>query len=419
LRLKGKSSPGQRSSRLSWEDLVSGCIKCGSCLSVCPIYLETGRESLVARGKLALLSNFNSKELPADKDLYDLLSYCLLCGACAENCASGVRADDLIQQGRSLLIEKAGAANWKKFLAGSLMPFPERLKFFRTGQGLLFKKIPEDRGLKLRFSSDPRIWPAMAAPFFLDQKFPSHIIQKEISKPRLGFFVGCTTNYVYPEVGEAVLKLLDPFGKVILPKDQTCCGLPAFSMGDIKTARDLARRNVLAFSREPMDSILIACASCATHIIKDYPELLAEETDLRTETESFLNRVEELSRYLCQKDLSGIAPKERRTLSVAFHDPCHAKRKLKLTKEPRELLRSVPGLSLVELKGRCCGHGGLFSLSHPEDSQKILGHPLGDLDECRAEVLATSCMACLMQFKLGVQRTGRNVKVKHWAELMV
>ncbi|MFH0787207.1 MAG: (Fe-S)-binding protein [Pseudomonadota bacterium] len=402
---------------MSWEEEVSTCIKCGSCLSVCPIYLETGQETLVARGKLALLAANFSNLLSADRQLYELLSNCLLCGACAENCAGGVRADDLIQKGRSLLMGKAGPGFWKKLLAREILPFPERLKILEKGQKLLFKKIPEERGLKLRFSSDPRTWPALTQPFFLDRKdLPAP--PPEASSRLIGFFVGCSTNYLYPEVGEATLKLLRPMGNIILPRQQTCCGLPAFALGDMKTARDLARRNVLAFSEDRLEAIAVACSSCASHIKTAYQELLAEETALEPKVQTFIRKVEELSRFISKRDLT-LAPITSPQI-VAFHDPCHAKRKLKIANEPRELLRSRPGLSLVELKGnRCCGHGGLFNLSHPEISQKILEHPLTDLDHSGAEVLVTSCMACLMQFKLGVQRTGRKVKIKHWAELMV
>jgi len=373
----------------------------------------------VARGKLALLSAKLSDQLSADHQLFELLSNCLLCGACTENCAGRVKADDLIQQGRSLLIEKIGAAKGKKFLARELMPFPERLKILRAGQNLLFKKIPSERGLRLRFSSDPRIWPALVQPFFLDRK-DLPVSSGSTHSIKIGFFVGCTTNYLYPEVGEATLKLLSPKGNLILPKEQTCCGLPAFALGDLKTARDLARKNVLAFSQESLDSIVVACSSCATHLKMAYGELLQEEADLQPKVQAFLRKVEELSRFLKKDEISLPLSDSRPGQIVAFHDPCHAKRKLKITQEPRELLKGVPGLSLVELKGnRCCGHGGLFSLSHPELSQKILDHPLNDLDHSQAEVISTSCMACLMQYKLGVQRTVRKVQVKHWAELMV
>ena len=233
--------------------------------------------------------------------------------------------------------------------------------------------------------------------------------------------MGCSTNFLYPEVGEATVKLLSPIGTVTIPAQQTCCGLPAFALGDMKTARDLARKNVLAFSEDRLDAIVVSCSSCATHIKMAYSELLAGESALRPKLEDLIQKVEELSQFISKR--SSDLPISHPPLSpqtVAFHDPCHAKRKLKITKEPRELLKSLPGLSLVELKGnRCCGHGGLFNLSHPDLSQKILEHPLTDLDSSGAEVITTSCMACLMQFKLGVQRTGRKVKVKHWAELMV
>ena len=382
----------------------------------------------MARGKLSLLSGFLSKSLPADKELVHLLSNCLLCGACAENCPSGVKADDLIQQGRSLLITKVGTAKWKNFLARAILPFPKRLKILRAGQDLLFKNIPNERGLKLRLSSDPRIWPAIAQPFFLDRNLTLGNFQRSHSL-NIGYFVGCTTNYLYPEVGQAVLKLLGPLGVVTLPSEQTCCGLPAFSLGDIQTARELARRNVLAFSQAPMDTVVVSCSSCATHIKMTYPGLLAGETDIQPKVQNFIQKVEELSQFITKKGSllpisggrEGVGVNGGQgSLKVAFHDPCHAKRKLRITQEPRELLRSVPGLSLVELKSnRCCGHGGLFNLSHPEVSQKILEHPLTELDNTGADQITTSCMACLMQFKSGVQRTGRKVQVKHWAELMV
>jgi glycolate oxidase iron-sulfur subunit len=402
-----------------WEEKVSLCIKCGSCQSVCPVYLETSQETLVARGKMALLAGYFSDALPADKKLYELLSNCLLCGACAENCPSGVKADDLIQQGRSLLIEKVGAAKGKRILAKDFLPFPDRLKTLRLGQNLLFKKIPKESGLKLRFVHNPKTWPALAQPFFLDRKdIPTR--SDQLPALNIGYFVGCTTNYLYPEIGEASLKLISPLGKVILPAGQTCCGLPAFGLGDTKTARDLARKNVLAFSEVPLDAVVVACSSCASHIKLEYPRLLADDAALMPEVQNFVQKVEELSQFLISQGIPSSLGRSHHPQTVAFHDPCHAKRGLKIFKEPRKLLSSVSGLTLVELEGhRCCGHGGLFSLSHPELSQKILDHPLTALDQSGADVITTSCMACLMQFKAGVQRTKKKVEVKHWTELMV
>jgi glycolate oxidase iron-sulfur subunit len=381
--------------------------------------LETSQETLVARGKMALLSGYLSDSLPADQRLYELLSHCLLCGACTENCPSGVKADDLIQQGRSVVIEKVGTAKWKKFFAREILPFPNRLKTFRRGQRLLFKKVPDERGLKLRLASDPRTWPALAQPFFLDRK-TVHINKNPAPSFKIGYFVGCTTNYLFPEVGEATLKLISPMGKVILPAKQTCCGLPAFSLGDINTARELARENVLAFSDGQLDAIVVACSSCAAQIKTEYTSLLADDTALMPKVKDFVLKVEELSQFLAKKDFNPTPTHSSPTQAVAFHDPCHAKRKLKIFNEPRKLLNAIPGLSLVELEGnRCCGHGGLFNLSHPSLSQKILEHPLTALDRSNAKVITTSCMACLIQFKSGVQRTGRKVQVKHWTELMV
>ncbi|MBI4765752.1 MAG: (Fe-S)-binding protein, partial [Deltaproteobacteria bacterium] len=290
-----------------WEEKVSQCIKCGSCQSVCPVYLETSQETLVARGKMALLAGYFSEALPADKKLYELLSNCLLCGACAENCPSGVKADDLIQQGRSLLIEKVGAAKGKRILDKNFLPFPDRLKTLRQGQNLLFKKIPKERGLKLRFFSNPKTWPALAKPFFLDRK-DLPIQSDPLPALNIGYFVGCTTNYLYPEIGAATMKLISPIGKVTLPADQTCCGLPAFGLGDTRTARDLARKNVLAFSEGRLDTIVVACSSCAAHIKLEYPRLLADDTILMSKVQDFVQKTEELSQFLSKTSFPSPRP---------------------------------------------------------------------------------------------------------------
>lgn len=407
-----------------WKKEVSQCVKCGSCLSVCPVYRETGREPLAARGKLSLLADYLSGLLPGDREIYHLLSNCLLCGACAENCPSGVAADELIQKGRTLLLEKTGAARWKKFLAGQLLPHPERIQKLSKGQGLLFKKIPEERGIRLRFVKDSRIWPELADPFFLDRKVPAATRPRTPSR-RIGYFVGCLTNYLYPEIGRAVQELLSPMGEVVVPRNQTCCGLPAFALGDIKTARELARQNILAFREEQVAAVVVSCSSCAGHLKLTYPQLLAGEPILRDEGFDLIGKVRELSQFLVSFKQDRSSEKEteelseERALRILFHDPCHAKRKLHIAREPRMLLAARPGLALIEPEvQQCCGHGGLFHLSHPDLSQKILERPLGAFDRPGIEVITTSCMACLMQFKEGALRRGEKVLVKHWAELM-
>jgi glycolate oxidase iron-sulfur subunit len=381
--------------------------------------METGQEPLTARGKLALISGCFSDSLPLNNRLYEILSNCLLCGACGEHCPAGVKAEDLIRQARSLAVEKVGAAKWKRILAKEILPFPERMKMIRRSQHLLFKKIPENRGLRLRFFSGSEPLPTLTHPFFLDREIPI-FSPRTGSVKNIGFFVGCTINYIHPEVGEAALKLIRPLGNPILPGNQTCCGLPAFSLGDWETARHLARKNVLAFTENRVEAVVVACTSCAAHLKSAYMDLLAQDTALLPKVNEFVSQIKELSQFLINKE--AILP-ARETLThqrVAFHDPCHAKRELKISEEPRNLLRSIAGLSLIELKEqRCCGHGGLFNLSHPDLSRKILTHPLNQLEQSGADMLVTSCMACLMHLKNGSSSRERKVPVKHWAELLV
>jgi glycolate oxidase iron-sulfur subunit len=360
--------------------------------------------------------------LAAGPEIYRLLTACLLCGACSENCPNGVAADDLIRQGRSLFIQKAGLEKWKKILAGHILPNSKAMKALSITQGLLFKKIPDDRGLKLRLLNNPRIWPGLAQPFFLERHRPSALQE---GPARIGYFVGCSANYLYPEVAEATWDLLDPRGPVFLPADQTCCGLPSFSLGDRETARELARKNILAFAKAPVEAIVVSCSSCASHLKLVYPALFEKDPQFLPQVRSFSEKVEELSRFLLPfkpglhqgRDPDPKAVRDPRR--VIFHDPCHARRKLKITTEPRQILAEQPGLSLMESRtSSCCGHGGLFHLSHPHLSEKICETPLSDYLASGADVIATSCMACLMQFKERTLRAPGKPEVKHWAELI-
>jgi len=403
-----------------WKEKIKACVKCGTCLPVCPIYRETEREPLSARGKLALLDALLDQRFQEDRLFYDLLANCLLCGACAEQCPGGVKADALILEGRNRILNRVGAAGARRLLAKEILPFPERMKAIRLGQDWIWRQIPKDRGLLLRLFPAASSLPLLEKPFFLERSRvlpgPSPSIGGSKS---LGLFVGCSINYFHPPVGEAVYRLLSPLGRIVLPKDQTCCGLPAFTLGDLETARRLAKQNVLAFAEDRTEAVVVPCSSCAAHILTEYPRLLEKEPDLQEELVDFLKKTEELSRFLVREGFTPSPPLDASPLRVVFHDPCHGRRKLHIRDEPRRLLLSRTGLSLSERKEqRCCGAGGLFRLSHPDLSRKIGGRSYQDLEASDAQVLATSCMACLMQLESLASEQKNGWTVKHWAELL-
>src|SRR5271157_3845110 len=198
------------------------------------------------------------------------------------------------------------------------------------------------------------------------------------SQPRVGLFVTCLVDIIRPSVGFAAVKLLEDAGcKVIVPS-QTCCGQPAFNSGDRATAAALARQAIEAF--EDCDYVVAPSGSCGGMLIRHYPDLFAGEPDMAARAERFAGKTHELVSFLT--DVLGL---ERVTArfdgTVAYHDSCAGLRELGVKGQPRRLLQSVEGLTLVELDEAetCCGFGGLFAAKYGELSNAIVSRKADDI----------------------------------------
>ncbi|MDP3028171.1 MAG: (Fe-S)-binding protein [Deltaproteobacteria bacterium] len=404
------------------------CNKCGTCMSVCPVYQVTGMEAYSPRGKLSLIEANREGRLPFSDRFAELLSYCLLCGACSNACPAGVNADASIQEARARLVEEKGLPAGKRCFFHYLLDSEHLLPFILKGgsliQSLLCKRIPEDSGLHCRFPISllaGRSWlPSLASPFFLENDLP-----EETSAPaRAAYFAGCVTNYLFPNVGKAILNIFDFLGEPIyVPNKQKCCGFPAFAAGDKETARSLARANISAFMDGRVDYIITACASCSSHLRFNYPKLLADDPVFAEKAAEFSAKVIDISAFLFHKkcfsrQLSALTSKKN-SLKVTYHDPCHFRFREKIFQEPRLLIKSLPGVDFCEPAGgaACCGHGGLFSITHYDISQRILDRRMAALKEVGADILVTSCMGCLLQWKEGLSRHGINARAVHLVEL--
>lgn len=412
------------------------CVKCGNCLAQCPVYLETLEEPLAARGKMALVESLKEDDPEFTKRYYKIFSQCLLCGTCAENCPNGVCGDEIIREARALLVEKKGLtlpkkAIFKYFLdTDRLMPLV--LKAGASLQHLFLEKIPEESGLRLRFPmpfvDSKRFIPGLAPDPFLDIR--SGWIRAEKETMRVGLFVGCVSNYMFPRVAQSAVDLFVRNGiSVYIPKEQKCCGLPAFGSGDDETPRSIARKNIEAFAGENLDQIVAHCASCAAMLKLDYPLLFGQDDPFRTKALAFSEKVSDVSLFLAKvlgrptadqrpQTADGRPPTQR--LRVTYHDPCHLRRKLGIFKEPRDLLKSTPGLEYVEMKdaNRCCGQGGSFNVANYDLSLKILDRKTKAIEESEAEVVTTTCSGCMLQLMDGIHQAGLKKEVRHLVEVI-
>jgi len=413
---------------LQWQQLekeVIRCIKCGACQTVCPIFKELEAESTVARGKVNLIKAVINGDVEPNENFSERMSWCLACKACVENCPSGVKVDQLVIGARQKLVEDNGLPLLKKLIfrfgLRNRRLFDLGLSMGSVFQKVLFRSAPNGQGMlpRLPMGLDKRrVLTPLAAKNFTG-RCPEKVLVPEARKT-VAFFTGCMINYVNPEIGDAVVKLLKNNGNnIIIPKGQHCCGTPAYVNGDMATARELARATVNVFSDLKVDAIITACGSCGLALRKEYLEIFHDEPEYLKKAEKIAAKTLDITEYLVQTGLQGKLSKVDKT--VTYHESCHLGRGLKVRKQPRDLLKSVPGIQLKEMQdpGRCCGAAGSFSLSHYDLSMKINKHKTDDIINSGAQVLVTGCAACMMHIKDGLnQNNGSHIKVMHTAELL-
>jgi len=403
---------------------ASRCVKCGRCLSVCPVYRETSREQGVARGKLSLIESQGDKELKrASKKFKKIISLCLLCGACAENCPNLVEGDTIIQKARGALFSTKYPALPLKLMLQHILTSPKKMdKLFKTGkllQPLFLKKIPSESGLHLRFPfssrKEKRVVPNIAKEPFLKK----YSREKAPAKTDVALFVGCVGNYLFPNIPEAAIEIFNQLNLSIqIPPEQACCGLMAFGIGMDEVDVKLAKRNIEAFEKTGSLPIVVPCSSCSAHL-KHYPNLF-EDGEWKERAKRFSQRVKDSSEFLAGKFY---APKGKTNATfsrLTFHDPCHLRRKQGIFEAPRRLLKSLPGVEFIETgnENLCCGSGGSFNVSHYDLSKKIFQRRIKPIDEKKVDTVVTSCMGCFLQFLDGLYQEGKGIRVKHLVEIL-
>ncbi|HZV81189.1 MAG TPA: (Fe-S)-binding protein, partial [Geobacteraceae bacterium] len=357
---------------------------------------------------------------------YAAMSKCLLCGSCVEKCPNDVPTDEIVMIARESLARQRGlttfhAAVGRVIRNRSLMKFGAAAA--RVLGPLFFRKVPETSGLRLRFpmpfvGGKRHIPPITKKPFL--ERHPE-VINGEPGKPRIVFFVGCMTNFCYPQVGEATLALFRHLGcTVIIPKNQQCCGLPGMSGGDLDTVRGLAEKNLAELERYDADYIMTACATCGGALHKFYPNLVGKRhPELAARLQAIAAKTVDAAQLL-QK--LGLNPEETGAggdVRITYHDPCHLRTRA-ITKQPRELLTGTPGVELTEMEGadRCCGLGGTFNVYHYDTSMQINAAKSEAIIRTGATAVVTGCPGCMMQLSDGLKQRGSAVKVVHTVEVL-
>jgi glycolate oxidase iron-sulfur subunit len=259
--------------------------------------------------------------------------------------------------------------------------------------------------------------PSIAKPFLRGER--AQVPAPATVKHRIGYFVSCGLSFQFPEVVEATLRVLARNGCEITVLNNTCCGRPAHSYGDLDAARDIARKNVdrLAPAMK-LDAIVSECGSCSAHL-KDYGDLLKGDLAHAQKAAALSKKIQSFSEFLVGIGANGSLG----TLSgtVTYHDPCHlSNRFAKITAQPRKLLKSVPGMTYQELPEAdwCCGAAGSYTFLHHEEATGVLDRKMGNVEKTGAAILATECPACMMHLGYGARRKGLPVEVRHVSQIL-
>jgi len=409
------------------DDQLVNCMHCGMCQAVCPLFQQTGKETDVTRGKLALLDGLASQILHDPKGVDEILNRCLLCGTCQSNCPSGVRVIDIFLEARAIMTGYFGLSPIKKVIFRGMLSNP---KFFNTltsisskFQGIFTKKVDALLGSSCaRFNApviaDRHFNSLATTPF--RKIFPQLDTPAGKSRLRVAFFPGCVVDKMFPRIGEAIIKILDKKEVgIFLPPGQACCGIPVLTSGDRQTFDHLIEMNLKLFADQKFDYLVTPCASCTATIRELWPHLYGGSRENLPDIAALGKKTRDITEFLTDLcPASEHQPAEGEDGPITYHDPCHLKNSLGITAQPRSLIKAA-GRTLIEMNeaGTCCGCGGSFNVAHYELSKKIGNRKADNIIASGAKTVATSCPACMMQMTDMLSRRDKGIKVRHVVEL--
>lgn len=411
------------------EKYIDQCMKCGFCTFFCPVYQEERVETSVARGKNYLAKLALRGEQQFTDELGKIIGKCLLCKRCVANCPAKAQIDRVVVGARAQMVKNKGLGFIKNLVFRKVMAnrkaFGNYVRLARAFQWLLPKTEGKIRHLPdfLKALGQGRNIPEIAKVFLRD-------IVKEVNKPqdgkepkmRVGFFMGCATDFVYPELGLKVIDFLTKRGiEVIVPKGQSCCGAAIYFSGDFETGRMLADENVKAF--KDVDYIVTACGTCSS-TLKDYQKYLPDNEEQQKRYEAFEKKVKDSTEFVI--DVMKIPPEEFKLKKefegkvATWHDPCHLVRYQDIKDQPRAILKGLKGLKYVEMPNAdlCCGMGGSFSVYHYDITKKIAGKKMDGIKATGADIVVTACPGCMINLIDNVLQNKMPQKVYHLLELV-
>jgi len=413
--------------RPTWED-YSKCIHCGLCLNACPTYRLLGVEPDSPRGRIHQMILVEEGRLKLGDSFVRHIDLCLDCRACETACPSGVQYGKLVEAARAQIEQHHRRPLFSRLLRSlglrHLLPYPRRLalvarllRFYqRSGAQTLVRRSGLLRWLG-KLGAAEKFLPRIDDRFFFSQLGRVFPAEGE-RRARVAFFAGCMQQVAFTQLNQTTIRVLQKNGcDVIIPAGQICCGALHVHAGVRDVARRLARQNLDAFAIDDFDAIVTNTAGCGS-TLKEYDQLFPDDEKAKQKAEQFQDKMRDVTEFLAAL---GLRPPEKEVrLRVTCQDSCHLLHGQKVRHAPRELLRAIPGIELVEMKlaDQCCGSAGIYNLLHPEVAGELLAEKMGHARATGADVIVTANPGCILQLRAGVEEFGTGQQVLHVVELL-
>lgn len=402
-------------------DLISDCVHCGFCLTTCPTYRLWGEEMDSPRGRIHLMKLGREGE-PMTNAMVEHVDACLGCMACVTSCPSGVQYDRLIEQTRAQVERNHERPRRERLLREAiftLFPYPKRLRWARlpivATQRTGLSRLMRRSGLLQRISPQLAAMESLAPQLEARTQVPERTPAQGERRAVVGMLTGCVQREFFPGVNAATARVLSAEGcEVVAPTRQGCCGALSAHVGREEEAQDFARRLIDTFEEARVEHVVVNSAGCGS-AMKDYVHLLADDPAYSARAQAFSEKVRDLTEILVE--LGPRAPRHPLPVKAAYHDACHLGHAQGVRSQPRELLRAVPELEVVEIPDAaiCCGSAGVYNILHPEPARELGDQKAANVLSTGAELLVTANPGCLMQIAQSVECQGGHVALAHTA----
>ena len=414
---------------LTTEDSMYSCVRCGACRDVCPTLDITGREADGPRGRVLMSRSLIEGTIPINDEIEKQLDRCLLCSACVDACPLDVAVPEIVMMAKEKIQESKKYPWWQRtahsFFFDELLPHQKRLQWFghllwlyqKTGIQWLTRKL----GVLKLFPESMRqmetVMPQILSPS--ERKpLPEFTASSQKDKPgtagakKVAMFRGCIMDMMFRTTNENTIDLLAKSGfDVLTPEAQVCCGALHMHNGKKDTTVELAKKNIEIFEQSGAEYVISNAGGCGA-MLREYEELFRDESSWLDRAKRFSAKIRDVSEIVVKE---GEIPDSLGTGErVTYQPSCHLQYVMSVKDAPKKLLKSIGNTNYVELPESklCCGSAGIYNMMQPDMANDILDKKMGHAKSTQSDVIITANPGCLLQMKVGIERSGLQEKMK-------